>query len=152
MPWEQARSASATQASTASGPRATPGRGVHHQRLAAGVPAAPRAEEEAHLDAALAADRRHLVDLGVGEHHDARALRDAVDAHALRVGLLEHGAQHARALDARDLEVVAAAVAEAARRLRPRPRRRVEPDAREHGRVAAAKPVGRSLPLAIAPV
>ena len=49
-------------------------RGVHHQRLAAGVPPAPRAEEEAHLDVALAADRRHLVERGVGEHHDARAL------------------------------------------------------------------------------
>jgi hypothetical protein len=61
-------------------PAGDAGGGVVHERLAARVPAAARAEEQAHLDVALTPDRRHLVELGVGEHHHARALGDAVDA------------------------------------------------------------------------
>src|SRR5205823_3283007 len=114
------------------------GRGLVHERLAAGVPASAGAEEEAHLDLAILADRDHLVELGVGEHHHTRALRDAIDADALGVGLGEDAAQHDRALDARDLEVVAGAVGEASSGLRPRPGRSLEPYRREHLRVAAA--------------
>ena len=126
------------------GLRATrdPRRGVHHQRLAADIPSAPRSQEEAYLHAAITADCRHLVQRGVGEHHDAGALRDPVDPDALLIGLLEHRAQDGRPLDARDLEVVSAAVAEASRRLGREPRRRVQADARQHGRVAAAQPFG----------
>ena len=123
------------------GPAGHAGCRVHHEGLAAGVPAAARAEEEAHLDVAVVSDRRHLVELGVGEHHDPRALGHAVDADALGVGLGEDGAKHDRALHARDLEVVATAVREAARRLRPGPRRRLEAGRRKHLRVARARAV-----------
>ena len=118
------------------------GGGVHHERLATRIPAAARAEEEAHLDVALAAERGHLVQSGVREHHHARPLRYAVDADALGIGLLEHRAQHPRPLDARDLVVMAAAVAEAPRRGGREAGGRREADAREHGRVAAAEPAG----------
>ena len=77
MPSATPRRTSATHASIpACAARDTPG-GRRRERLSARVPGAARAEEERHLDACLGAERRHLADLGVREHHHAAALRDA---------------------------------------------------------------------------
>ena len=110
------------------------GRRLGHQRLAAGVPAAAGTQEQAHLDATVVAERRHLIQLLVGQHHHAGALRDPLHPDALPVGLVKHRAQHPGALDAGDLDAVAAAVLEPPARLRPVPRRRAQAHLRQHRR------------------
>ena len=87
--------------------------GRRGERLAARVPGAARAEEQRHLDPVLAAELGHLVELGVGQHHHARALRDPAHGNAARRGLRQHGAHHAGPLDGRDLDPVAEPVGEA---------------------------------------
>ena len=86
-------------------------RGRHDRRP--GVPGGARPDEQRQLHARLATHAAHLADLGVGEQHDARALRHAMDRHGARARLLEHRGEHARALDARDLDAVVRAVREA---------------------------------------
>ena len=100
------------------------GRAARH---AGGVPGGVRPREEADLDGRRARHRRHLGELGVGEHEDARALRGAVHAHVEALGRLEQRLEAARPLAARDLDAVARAVGEALGRLG----QRVEVAARE---------------------
>ena len=69
-----------------------------------GSDAGARPDEEADLDPALPGDRGHLVELGVGQEHDAAPLADAVDGDAEGVGLLEDGPQRVRPLDRGDLD------------------------------------------------
>jgi len=92
----------------------------------ADVPCAARAEEERDLD--LTRQIEHRRDVSVGEHHHAAALADAVDRHAERRRLFEHGLQGVRPFDRRDLDPPRAAVREALLRRRGARLRDVEPE------------------------
>ena len=118
-----------------------------HERLAARVPCAPRAEEERDLDPRVGPQRDHLPDLLVGQHHHAAALRDAPNRDGASLGLLEHGGQHQRPLDRRDLDPVAQAVGEAGVAhlretlvIRPRTSRRRLDRSGARGRAARDRP------------
>ena len=118
-PWSAARRASSRQATTCSWPRAaganTPPAGA---RAAAEVSQAAfgRAKRLTSTRAS-AASRGRVVELVVGEHEDAAALRDTVDGDVEARRLLEHGLEATRALGARDLDPVLRAVGKALRRV-----------------------------------
>ena len=113
MPSATPRSTSATRRLDPVVPRAPSAGSRGHDRLSARVPRAARAEEERDLDACLRAERRHVADLAVREHHHAAALRDAPHGHGARSGFLEDGLEDARPLDGRDLDPIAEPVREA---------------------------------------
>ena len=64
-------------------------RGVGHR---AGVPTGTRPDEETDLDTSLRGDLPHLIQLIVGQQHDAAALTDPVYWHPQLIGALEDGA------------------------------------------------------------
>jgi hypothetical protein len=74
------------------------------------VPGGARADEQAHLDAALVAERHHLADVGIGEQHHAAPLADPVHPDPVLVGRGQHRPERLGTLDRRDLEVVGGAV------------------------------------------
>ena len=86
---------------------------VGRARVRADVEALARPDEERDLDAGLRADRRHLAQLRLAQQHRAAALRDAVDDDPLRPRRAHDLLEHARALDARDLDAEVRAVGEA---------------------------------------
>ena len=87
-------------------------------RLDADIPVRPRPDEQAHFDAVPPAERDHLADLVVGLEHDAAALADAVNHHAVTGRALQHGVHRPRPLGRRNLDPILAAVGEPLRRRR----------------------------------
>ena len=87
-------------------PRRRPGR----RRRA---PARVRPCEQTHFHSGFGRQARHLVQLFVCVHEDARALRDAVDRHSPAAGLFEHSFEAARPLSAGDLDAVLGSVRKA---------------------------------------
>src|SRR5262252_5027223 len=78
------------------------------------IPHSPaRAHEQRNFEPVVSGDRGHLGELGGGQQHGAAALRDAVDRDATSGRLGDHGPEHCRPLDARDLDPEVRPVGEA---------------------------------------
>ena len=74
-------------------PACRPSGGGGGEGLPARVPRAARPEEERDLDPVLGSERRHLRDLGVGQHHHAGPLGDPAYGHAPLGRLVQNGAE-----------------------------------------------------------
>ena len=81
------------------------------------APRGVRTREQTDLDLRVGGLPRHLVELGIGLHEDAGALRHAMDANVEPLRLCEHRLETARALGGRDLDPVLRAVRKPLRRV-----------------------------------
>ena len=97
IPRATPRRTSATARSTPAAPRATPP-AAEVTSDCPPVSQAPRGPRKSDTSTpCVRAEPRHLVELGVGEHHHAAALRDPPHRHAAPLGLVEHRSHHAAA-------------------------------------------------------
>ena len=79
-------------------------RAVRRARVRADVEALARPDEERDLEPRVGAKAGHVAQLDLLQEHRAAALRDAVDHDVVLAGGVEHCLEHARVLDARDLD------------------------------------------------
>src|SRR5204863_956222 len=88
------------------------------RRLHADIPVRARADEQAHLDAVLTAERQHPPDFVVGLQHDAASLADAIDRDAVFARRRHDGLHRLRPLARRNFDSIRRATGEALRRCR----------------------------------